>query len=141
MSIRPPAPAPQSLVRHGAGFVLSGVIALLIDMGVLAALTRVFTLSPIIARPMAISCAMVAGWLCNRRFTFAVKTPPALSEFGRYATVAWGAAAVNYACFAAILLFVPMLAPEFAVVLSSLVAMAVSYVGLRYGVFAKSSQP
>lgn len=134
------APAPHSLVKHGAGFVLSGVIALAIDMAVLAALTRVFALPAILARPIAISCAMVAGWLCNRHFTFAVTAPPTLGEFGRYATVAWGAAAVNYAGFAAILHFVPALAPEFAVVLSSLVAMVVSYVGFRYGVFAKSSQ-
>ena len=140
MSSTPPAARPPGLIRHSAGFVLSGVAALGIDMSVLAALTRVFTLSPIIARPIAISCAMVVGWLCNRHFTFAVSTPPTLREFGRYATVAWGAAAVNYAGFAGILFMVPALAPEFAVVFSSLIAMVVSYAGMRFGVFATSSQ-
>jgi putative flippase GtrA len=135
------APAARSLVRHGAGFVASGVIALAVDTGVLAGLTRLFALSPLIARLIAISCAMVAGWLCHRRWTFAVKARPSLAEFGRYAAVAWSAAAVNYAIYAAILFVVPALAPELAVVLSSVVAMVASYAGMRFGVFANASKP
>ncbi len=120
---------------------MSGLIALAVDTGVLAGLTRLFALSPLIARLIAISCAMVAGWLCHRRWTFAVETRPTLAEFGRYAAVAWSVAALNYAIYAAILLAAPAIAPELAVVFSSVIAMVASYVGMRFGVFVNASKP
>jgi len=124
--------------RQGAGFVTSGLIALGVDMGVTSALTRLAGLSPYIARPIAIFLAMIAGWLCHRRLTFAVQTPPTLREFARYAAVAWGVAALNYAVYAGILAASPAVAPEAALVASSLVAMAASFVGMKLGVFTKS---
>ena len=130
----------QGIVRHGAGFIGSGLAALLVDMGVLSLLTRAFGVSAFVARPVGIALAMLVGWLCQRTFTFLVKTPPSLAEFARYAAVASSAAALNYAIYSAILLLAPrvtdtVVPPEAALVLSSLIAMVFSYAGMKFSVF------
>ena len=130
--------APQgSLARHGPGFLASGLIAFAVDAGTTSLLTRVMGLSAYAARPVAIALAMVVAWACHRRLTFAVKEPPTLAEFGRYAAVAGGAAAINYALYAAILAALPWLPVEAALAGSTAVAMVASYAGMRFGVFAK----
>jgi putative flippase GtrA len=130
----PPDPRP-GLAAHGMGFLASGLTALAVDMGVLSVLTRVVGVSAFIARPIGIMAAMIAGWLCHRTLTFSVQSAPRLAEFMKYAAVAWGAAAVNYALYAGLLVAIPGLPPEAALCASSAVAMFVSYVGMRFGVF------
>lgn len=130
-----PGPSPA---RQGLGFVVSGLIALSVDMGVTSVLARVAGLSPYLARPLGIALAMLVGWLCHRRLTFDVKEPATFDEFARYAAVAWGVAALNYAVYAGELAVVPTLPPEAALVVSSLVAMAASFLGMKLGVFRRS---
>ena len=125
----------HSLARQGAGFFVSGLVALAVDVGTTSLLTRGTSMSAFIARPIGIALAMVVAWACHRRLTFVVKTAPTLTEFARYATVAWGAAGVNYAMYVGILLLAPTLAPEIALLLSSVASMIVSYFGMRFGVF------
>lgn len=127
----------RGLAKHSAGFLVSGLTALAVDAGMTSLLTRAFGLSAFVSRPVAIAVAMVVAWACHRRLTFAVKTAPTLREFGRYAAVAWGAAAVNYAVYAGLLLIIPGLAPEIALFVSSVVSMVVSYLGMRFGVFTR----
>ncbi len=127
----------RGMVEHGAGFVASGALAFLVDMGVLSALTRVLGMSPLLARPIGIAVAMCVGWMAHRRLTFAVANAPTLSEFARYVGVAWLAAAINYGLFSVGLWLLPSVAPELMLVASSLGAMTVSYVGMRYGVFMR----
>lgn len=124
----------SSLVRHGPGFVASGLIAFSVDALVLLALTRL-GVDPFSARIVAIAIAMVAAWLSHRRLTFAVIEPPSFGEFARYAVVASGAAAVNYAIYAALLLVWRGLPPLVALVAATATSMCVSYVGMRFGVF------
>ena len=123
--------------RHGAGFFASGAIAFATDAAVLALLTRGFGVDPFLARLVAIGCAMIAGYFAHRRLTFDVKAPPSLAEFGKFAGVASGAAALNYAIYAGLLLAFPPLDPMLALVAASLFAMAASYAGYRFGVFTK----
>lgn len=125
-------------LQHYGGFVAAGVVALCVDALVLTALTEAFGVSPFVARIVSISAAMVASWQINRRITFAVKEPPTLAEFGRFAAVSWGAQAVNYSVFAAILLLRPATAPIAALIAGSLVAMFIAYAGFRFGVFGKN---
>ncbi len=117
------------------GFLISGGAAFATDAAVLEALVRLTPLSPLICRPFAILCAMVVGWQMHRRFTFAVKTPSTWREFASFAAVAWGAAAINYALFAGLLLAFPSLTPFAALVTSSALAMVFSYFGYRLHVF------
>ncbi len=132
--------APLSTARHGAGFVISGGLAFLSDAAVLSALVHLAGIDPFTARFFAIGAAMVVGWLCHRRLTFAVKSRPSAREFMKYAAVAWSAAALNYAIYAVILLALPSTPPLVSLFFASLLAMAASYVGMRYGVFRDQSR-
>lgn len=126
-----------ALVRHLGGFATSGAIAFTVDATILALLTKGFDLDPLLARLAAIAVAMVAGWQAHRRLTFAVKTPSSLREFMAYAAVAWTSAAINYTAYAAVLLLRPETEPLVALVIASVVAMGVAYVGMRFGVFGR----
>ncbi len=123
------------VARHGAGFLISGTIAFCIDAIVLQLLTSLLGLDPIVARLGSISVAMIAAWLSHRRLTFALSTPPTLAEFLRYAGVAWFSAAVNYAVFVVLMLMWEDLHPVLGVAIAAIVAMFVSYVGMRFAAF------
>ena len=129
------APGGQHPIRHGLGFLVSGGTAFAVDALVLELLTALLGLHPIAARLVAISLAMVAGWLMHRTLTFAVPTPPSVAEFLRYAGVAWTAAALNYGLFVAILLVRPGTEPLAALVVSSAAAMIFAYLGMRFATF------
>ena len=135
------APGDQHPVRHGLAFLISGGTAFTVDAVVLKLLTFVFGIHPIAARLAAIALAMVAGWLMHRTFTFAVAAPPSVSEFLRYAGVAWSAAAVNYGVFVVVVLVYPAIEPLVALVISSFVAMVFSYLGMRFGAFRQRGGP
>lgn len=122
-------------LRHGLGFLVSGGIAFCVDAAILQLLSGVLGVDPILARVGSISVAMVFGWLAHRRLTFRLVVPPSTAEFLRYAAVGWFSAAVNYFVFVLILLLwsdTPMFA---ALVVAALVAMFVSYVGMRFAAF------
>jgi putative flippase GtrA len=123
--------------RHYGGFVLAGGLAFATDASILEALTRFAGMSPFLARPFGICAGMVVSWLINRTVTFAMHTPPHVSEFLKFAAVAWSAQAVNYLVFAAILLAVPATLPFIALVCACFVAMFFSYTGYRFGVFRR----
>lgn len=125
-------------VRHGAGFVVSGALAFATDALVLAALTHAAGLDAYVARAISIAVAMVVGWRAHRRLTFGVASPPRLVEFVRYAGVASGAAAVNYTVFALLIASVDGMRPLAALVAATAVAMGVSYLGMRFGVFRRT---
>ncbi len=125
-------------MRHWGGFIVSGATALATDALILELLTRFAGLSPFLARLLAIAAAMVAGWRAHRFLTFKVQTAPTLQEFFAYVAVAWMAAAINYAVFAAILLWRPTTLPLVALIAASFVAMAFAYIGMRFGVFRKA---
>jgi putative flippase GtrA len=121
--------------RHWGGFVASGMIALSIDATVLQLGVGLIHLHPLGARLIAISCAMVGGWLSHRTLTFAVRSRPTLAEFARYAAVAWTTAAINYGSFATILIARPATHPLIALLFSSLAATVFAYLGMRFGAF------
>jgi putative flippase GtrA len=135
------APGDQHPLQHGLAFLLSGSLAFVIDASVLKGLTVFVGMHPIAARVIAISVAMVAGWLAHRRFTFRLTTQPSVAEFLRYAAVGWSVAALNYAIFVAIVLLWPAVEPLVAVFVSSLVAMVFAYLGMRYGAFRQPGTP
>lgn len=139
MSVEPESPAPplHRQARHWMGFLASGGLAFATDASVLALLTKVFGVGPLVARLIAIACAMVVGWQAHRRLTFAVAKPASVQEFLSYAALQWVAVGVNYAVYSAILLTKLTSEPLVALVAASLVAMVVSYLGMRFGVFKK----
>lgn len=128
-------PARRSVIRHWAGFLASGLIALSVDATILETGIRLFGLHPLVARLLGISCAMVAGWLAHRTLTFMLRSRPTFREFARYAAIAWTTQAINYGTFASILIARPALPPLAALLLASVVATVFAYVGMRYGAF------
>ena len=124
-------------VRHGAGFLTSGVLAFTTDASVLWILTHIFGNDPYSARAVAIAAAMVVGYFAHRRLTFCVPEVPTLRQFGKFARVAATASALNYAIYAGVLFADPGFEPLAALVIASIVAMIASYLGLRFGVFKK----
>lgn len=132
------AAADAGYARHYGGFLLAGVCALIADTAVLTCLTRLFDVSPFIARPFGIALAMVVSWLINRTITFDASAPPSLTEFTRFAGVSLTSQCVNYAVFASLLLMNPTLMPELALFMACFVSMFVSYVGFRFGVFGSA---
>lgn len=120
---------------HWLGFLASGAIAFTIDATITKSLIVFAGVPVLLARLVAISLAMVGGWLAHRRFTFALATAPTAAEFLKYAGVSWFSAAVNYVVFAAILFVRPVLEPVVALVFSSLAAMTVAYLGMRFAAF------
>ena len=124
-----------SPARHWGGFLLAGVSALAVDAGLLQLLSKWFGVSPFVARPVGIACAMVVSWAINRRVTFAVASKPTWAEFIKFAAASFAGQVVNYLVFAAILLAYPAAPPTLAIVVASVVAMFVSYAGFRFGAF------
>lgn len=125
----------RGYARHYGGFLLAGLSALATDTAILALLTRLAGLSPFIARPFGIALAMLVSWLINRTITFAATSHPSIAEFSRFAGVSITSQLVNYGVFATLLLVVPGLMPELALLAACFVSMFVSYVGFRFGVF------
>ena len=128
-------PAGRHPLRHGLSFIASGAVAFAVDAAVLELLSAGLGLHPVIARLIAISLAMVAGWLMHRRYSFAVPAPPSVAEFLRYVGVAWTAAAINYGLFVLIVLIDPKFGPLPAMIVSSLAAMIFAYLGMRFAAF------
>jgi putative flippase GtrA len=130
-------PGGQHPLQHGLGFLLSGSIAFVVDVGGLKLLQIYFGVHPLLARLVSLSCAHVAGWLSHRRFTFRLTTPPTWAEFMRYAGVqSTITLVINYGTYWLILqLLRPETEPVLAAIASSGVAMFFSYFGIRFGAF------
>lgn len=131
------APPLHRRASHWLGFLASGGLAFATDAALLALLTRIVHLDPYTARLLAIAGAMVVGWRAHRRLTFALPHTGTLREFLAYAALQWVAVAMNYGIYTAILLIRPATDPLIAMFAASLAAMVVSYLGMRFGVFAK----
>ena len=124
-------------LRHGAGFVASGLLAFLTDAAVLTVLTRYAGMDPFLARLAAIATAMAVAYFAHRRLTFRVQDAPSLAQFGKFASVAATASTINYAIYAGILIAYRGCEPLAALVIATIVSMIASYAGLRFGVFKK----
>ena len=141
MPAEPPSPTRPlgdlSAGRHWGGFLASGLLAFAIDAVVLEVGVRLLAQDPLIARAGAIAAAMVVGWLAHRRLTFAVVDPPTRAEFGKYVAAAWVAAMTNWLVFALVLHLRPDWPRLLVLVISSGVAMIISYGLMRYAVFRR----
>ena len=90
---------------------------------------------PSFARLFAISLAMLVGWLAHRTFTFALRAPPSLAEFLRYAAVGWRSPPSTTGLFVLMLVLWPPSEPLAALLVSSLAATLFAYLGMRYAAF------
>jgi putative flippase GtrA len=134
-----PAAPTQSRLRHMLGFLISGILAFITDVGIAKGLNVFLGWPWPISRLLGIAGAMLVAWLAHRNLTFAVKVPPSVREFVRYAGLASSTAVLNYVIFLAVLWMLPNLDGSIAIGISSLVAMVYSYAGMRFGVFHRNT--
>ncbi|MBX9683575.1 MAG: GtrA family protein [Hyphomicrobium sp.] len=122
-------------LKQGARFIVAGGIAFAVDGAVLTTLTELAGVDPYSARIVAIAVAMVVAYFAHRTLTFAVNEPPSVAQFLRFAGVAASVSVLNYAIYAAILMFDPGTSPLLAFVIATGGSMFVSFFSYRHGVF------
>ena len=101
----------------------------------LALLLAATPLGPFVARLVSIGFGLTVTWLCNRMLTFGPSSRSVLSEGARYGGVGITTSIVNYLVYSGLLLAMPWMPPLVALVIASLVAMALSYLGYSRLVF------
>ena len=116
-------------------FALVGGLGFLVDAGVLQWLLSHTHLGPFLARAVAIVTAMLVTWQGNRLFTFGASGRGLISEGVRYGSVGVASACVNYAVYSALILAIPSLPPVAALMLASIAALSLSFMGYSRVVF------
>jgi putative flippase GtrA len=117
------------------GFVIVGGLGFVADAALLALLLAVTPLGPFTARLLSIGFALGVTWLCNRSLTFRPSGRGMLREGARYGGVGVATSILNYLVYSGLLLAVPSMPPLLALVLASLAAMVLSYLGYSRLVF------
>ena len=116
-------------------FVVVGGIGFVADAAMLALLLAATPLGPFVARLISIGFGLTVTWLCNRTLTFRPSSRGVLREGARYGGVGITTSIVNYLVYGVLLLTMPSMAPLLALVVASLAAMALSYLGYSRLVF------
>ena len=116
-------------------FVVVGGIGFVADGAILALLLAATPLGPFGARLVSIAFGLAVTWLCNRTLTFQPSSRGMLREGARYGGVGITTSVFNYLVYSVLLLAVPWMPPLVALVLASLAAMALSYLGYSRLVF------
>lgn len=126
--------------RQISGFVLAGVVGLIVDIGATTALTYAGA-PPWLARPPAILLAMTTTFAINRRVAFAPSGRGLWAEFARYVGVSAAGAAINFLAYLVAdaglrrLGASATMAAPFAVAAGSLAGMVANFLGYRGFVF------
>ncbi|TIS53479.1 MAG: GtrA family protein [Mesorhizobium sp.] len=116
-------------------FVLAGGIGFVADAAALWLLLCITPLGPLAARVLSIGFALAVTWQINRHLTFAPSSRGIAREGARYGGVGVATSVVNYLVYCAILFALPSVPPLAALVIASLVAMALSFLGYSRLVF------
>lgn len=115
-----------------------GALGFLVDAGLLVALISLGS-DPYLARAVSFPVAVTVTWYLNRTWTFAAQ-PPSLGrrrQYARYFAVQTVGGLSNYACYAAVLIFVQESAPGalFALAVGAVAGLIVNFLGARVFVF------
>ncbi|RWM10418.1 MAG: GtrA family protein [Mesorhizobium sp.] len=116
-------------------FVLAGGIGFVADAAALWLLLSATPLGPLAARVLSIGFALCVTWQINRHLTFSPSSRGMAREGARYGGVGIATSIVNYLVYCAALFALPGLPPLAALVIASLVAMALSFLGYSRLVF------
>lgn len=99
-------------------------------------------MSPIPARSISFSLAVITTWLINRRISFQVSKRPSFGEFYRYFSAMIVGAAVNWAVYLAVIHQTPCLTqyPAVALVPATLAGMVFNFVSMKFWIFRSGNQ-
>ncbi|AZO04341.1 MULTISPECIES: GtrA family protein [unclassified Mesorhizobium] len=116
-------------------FTLAGGIGFAADAAALWLLLAAAPLGALSARVLSIGFALCVTWQINRHVTFAPSSRSIAEEGARYGGVGIATSIVNYLVYCAVLLALPALPPLAALVIASIVAMTLSFLGYSRLVF------
>lgn len=116
-------------------FLCVGAVGFFADAAMLALLTSILGIEPLIARCLSIAFALMVTWLLNRTLTFGSSSRGMAIEGARYGGVGVATSLFNYAIYAALLLAAPATPPLVALVVASAAATLLSYLGYSRLVF------
>lgn len=116
-------------------FVLAGGVGFLADAAVLALLLAFTPLGPFFARILSICFALTVTWMLNRHLTFGPSNRGMMREGARYGGVGLSTSLINFLVYSALLYLAPTTSPLAALVVASLIAMALSFIGYSRLVF------
>ncbi len=116
-------------------FVFAGGVGFVADATALALLLGLTPLGPFLARILSIGFALSVTWVLNRTLTFAPSGRGVVREGARYGGVGLSTSVVNFLVYSGLLSLVPSLPPLAALVVASLAAMALSFLGYSRFVF------
>lgn len=116
-------------------FVLAGGVGFLADAAVLASLLAFTPLGPFLARILSICFALAVTWMLNRHLTFGPSNRGMMREGARYGGVGLSTSLINFLVYSALLYLAPTTPPLAALVVASLIAMALSFIGYSRLVF------
>lgn len=128
--------------RQLLGFAFVGGTAFLIDAGIAQAAVSLLGLDPYTARALSFPPAVVYNWWMNRCLSFAMPTPPTLSEFLQFITSASAGLALNWGIYVGVLWLLPWSHawPALAQVPATGIAMVFNFVMMRWVIFAGPRQ-
>ena len=137
--------AKKRFVREGSGFLLFGLVGLfgfIVDAGALLALIEHADLNAYVARSISIAFAVSVTWAAHRLWTFKTVLNKRLPEWMRYQLTSAFGAAVNFGVYSLLLASQDNVSPFFALVVSSICALLVNFLGARFFAFgARSFRP
>lgn len=116
-------------------FAVVGGMGFVVDAALLALLIATTPLGPFVSRLASIGFALTVTWLCNRSLTFGPSGRGIAAEGARYGGVGITTSIVNYLVYCGLLIVLPGLPVLAALVLASLTAMLLSYLGYSRLVF------
>lgn len=119
-------------------FSVVGAVGFCVDATILYGLLLQLDVEPIIARVPSFLCAATTTWILNRKWTFfGRKEDRPLRQWSRYTLGMFLGGALNYLCYALIVLSIsaPMIGPFVGLVVGSLAGLALNYTFARYLVF------
>lgn len=127
--------------RQFATFGFAGGVAFLVDTGILAFLTRLFGVDPILARGVSFMAGMTTTWLINRTLTFRDRPEqPLWLEYLRYCAVNGFGGLVNFTVYAVLVEKVGLIArfPELGVAVGVAAGLFFNFTGSKYLVYRRS---
>jgi putative flippase GtrA len=127
--------------RQFATFSFAGGVAFFVDTGILAFLTRLFGVDPILARTVSFMAGMTTTWLINRTLTFRDRPEQALwLEYLRYCAVNGFGGLVNFTVYALLVERVALIErfPEIGVAVGVAAGLIFNFTGSKYLVYRRS---
>jgi putative flippase GtrA len=128
-----PVPSVSAFAKFGC----VGIAGLFCDISIFTALESAGC-PALSARVASLLFATFVTWRLNRALTFKASAPPSHEEAIRYLTVTALAQGLSYMIFASLVIFLPAINTQMAVLIGAVTAALFSFEGHRHFSFAKA---